>query len=157
MRNLQTTKQGSCLLFTLLTVLIVLSSPIALSSSGTTFNDIIKSEENMSGPKLTIESITGGYDAHAMITNIGDEPATNITWRIDIDGDFVILSRGPIPPVPVIPELAAGESIIVTSWRHGFLFGFGNVNITVSAFCQEDSTAEESVDAMAFTFFIGIN
>ena len=86
--------------------------------------------------------MTGGFGVHAMITNIGDAPAKDLTWEIELEGEYIITNNGPIPPWPVIPELPAGESIIVDSWRNSFIFGFGDVEITISAYCQDGSTAQ---------------
>jgi len=108
-----------------------------------------------STPELVIESITSGKNnITAIIKNIGDAPATNVEWIVSIEGGLMLFAD---KANGTIETLAVGASEEVTLKGKSFLgigIGLGILTelptITVTAVCNEGSSAEESEDARIF-------
>ncbi len=101
---------------------------------------------------LIIEEIKGGFGVTIVIRNTGDDEAKNVTWAIDLDGDYILTGPYTLPPYPVIRSISAGESVAVRSWDNHFIFGFGRTNIDV--FVEDESGIQINKTAQAFA--IGI-
>lgn len=86
-------------------------------------NDLLY-EEVGQAPVITIDSIKGGFGISAVISNVGNAPAEQIPWSIDINGTVFIGSN-----TNGIIDIPMGSSVTVKS---GLIFGFGNVEVTVT-------------------------
>ena len=86
-------------------------------------NDLLY-EEVGQAPVITIDSIKGGFGISAVISNVGNAPAEQIPWSIDINGTVFIGSN-----TNGIIDIPMGSSVAVKS---GLIFGFGNVEVTVT-------------------------
>ncbi|HEC87305.1 MAG TPA: hypothetical protein ENI49_05510 [Thermoplasmatales archaeon] len=95
-------------------------------------NDIYFETVGLS-PILTIDKISGGFGVQATISNVGNAPAEDVKWSIDING--LILLGGHTEGTET---LTPGASKTVKS---GFIFGFGKASITVT-FGDVTKTAE---------------
>jgi hypothetical protein len=77
-------------------------------------------------PILNIESISGGFGISVTISNVGNAPAEDVSWSIDLEGGLILLgahSEG------VEPIIAAGSTKTVST---GLVFGFGRITITAT-------------------------
>ncbi len=126
--------------------------PVAYSADTT--NNKTK-ENNQPEPDLTIDEISGGFGVTVVITNAGEADANDVTWKIDLDGEYIITGGYTLPPLPVIENIPAGESIVINSWRDRFIVGFGETNINITVECAEDSV-QETAKGRAFGFYIGV-
>ena len=87
-------------------------------------------EKNL--PSLEIGTITSPKGVSAVIQNNGNANASNVTWEIYIAGGIfkhIHKSYGGL-----LPTIAIGDNETVTSGR---FIGFGKIEITVSASCEE--------------------
>lgn len=112
-----------------------------------------KIDEN---PNLIIEEIRGGLGVTLVIKNTGDDEAKNVTWVIDLDGDYILTGPYTLPPYPVIRSIYPGESVAVSSYDDRFIFGFGKTNINV--FVEDDTGMQINKTAQAFAigFYIRV-
>ena len=99
-------------------------------------------------PELEIGTITGGFGIKASVKNIGDGPATNVAWTIELDGTLVFLGKTTQDSIATLA--VDGEEPIQT----GLIFGIGKSNIMVSATCDEGSSAEASVSGFVLGPFV---
>jgi len=111
---------------TLFLLLGMIAAPIAFASS------IDESEEGANAgtanqPLLIVEIITSGYGYKITITNIGDEPATNLCITIYLSGWIFVGGHSVFNPTD---QLDPGETITVSA--PGLVFGIGPVEITVT-------------------------
>jgi len=87
------------------------------------------------------------------IKNVGDGNATNVKWNITIDGGLIITPRTDSGD---LGTLTPGESKNITLSPMGI--GLGIITpmpkITVTATCDEGSSAEKSADARIILFFV---
>ncbi len=135
------------------TIASFLVIPVA-HSLNTEYN---KTEQlQQSEPELSIDEISGGFGVTIVVTNEGNVEAENVTWIIDLEGDYIFTGGYAIPPYPVIRSISPGETITVNSWQDRFIFGFGDTNINVSIDCENGEGIEKSVKGQAFGFYIGI-
>ena len=101
-------------------------------------------------PSLQISSITGSKGTvTAVIENTGNGDATNISWTIAMNGGFLL--KGKSTPGS-IPSILIGASATATSEK---VLGFGEVSITVTANCVENTTAVTGT-ASGFVFLFWI-
>lgn len=97
-------------------------------------------------PKLTVGGFKGGFGFSAVVKNIGEDPATNITWSIDIGGKHVIGE---------ISSLASNGSMTI---KAGFVLGFGKTPIVVAATCEEGFSVTKNGKAfLLFIFVLGVS
>jgi hypothetical protein len=78
-------------------------------------------------PRIEIGAITGGFGITAVIKNTGGADASNVTWSISLDGGLVLRGRGTTGNFSTI---SPGSSLKA---KTGFVFGFGSVDILVTA------------------------
>jgi hypothetical protein len=78
-------------------------------------------------PRIEIGAITGGFGVTAVIKNVGGAEASDVAWSISLDGGLVLLGR----------ETTGNFSTISPGFgpkaKTGFVFGFGSVDIIVTA------------------------
>lgn len=140
-------------------LIAVISLILPVVSSADIKSDEIKNQEeqvSQNQPNLVIDEISGGFGVTVVITNTGDAEAKDVTWTIDLDGDYIITGGYTLPPYPVIPSIPAGESIIIRSISDRFIFGFGETNIDVTVTTNEEVEINKRVEGFAFGFYIGI-
>jgi hypothetical protein len=103
-------------------------------------------------PLIEIGAITGSKGLSAVIQNNGNADANNVTWEIYITGGIFKLiykSYGGLLPI-----IAAGSQTTVNSKR---FIGFGKIDITVSASCEEvPIPVEKKVSGRIFLLWITI-
>ncbi|MEM2388596.1 MAG: hypothetical protein QXW78_05760 [Candidatus Thermoplasmatota archaeon] len=98
-------------------------------------------------PVIGIESISGGFGAKATIANIGNAPAKNVKWSIDLEGKLVLIGKH---KEGIISEIQPGASVTVST---GLVLGIGKVNIKAKA-------GDASATATAFLlgpFVLGVS
>jgi photosystem II stability/assembly factor-like uncharacterized protein len=100
-------------------------------------------------PLLTIENVAGGLGVSAKIKNSGDAPATNVQWSITLDG-IVFLGAETEDTIANI-DIDGEESI-----KSGFPLGFGSVDISISATCDEGISVSKSAEGKLLLFFVTI-
>jgi len=76
-------------------------------------------------PIITIQSLSGGFGASAVVANVGTAVATDVQWSIDLDGSVFIGAE----KEGTISSLAVGSSETV---KTGFVFGLGKATIKVT-------------------------
>jgi hypothetical protein len=152
-KNIKKTIQASVLIVAILSLVL----PV-VSSSDMKSKEIRNQKEQVSQnqPNLVIDEISGGFGVTVVITNTGDAEAEDVTWTIDLDGEYIITGGYTLPPLPVIPSIPAGESIVIRSIRDRFIFGFGETNIDVTVSTNEGVEINKTVEGFAFGFYIGI-
>jgi len=103
-------------------------------------------------PVLEIGAITGSKVVSVEIQNKGNADASDVTWEIYITGGIFKLiykSYGGLLPI-----IAAGNQTTVNSKR---FIGFGKIDITVSASCEEvPIPVEKKVSGSIFLLWITI-
>lgn len=100
-------------------------------------------------PLLTIETINGGLLAvTTAIKNIGEASATNIVWKITLDGNFILSGQTTSGTITTLD--VSGTGTIEASP----VLGFGPVTITVSV--NADGVSEVVKTVNGFVFFIYI-
>jgi hypothetical protein len=78
-------------------------------------------------PRIEIGAITGGFGVSAVIKNVGGAEASDVAWSISVNGGVVLLGR--VTPGNFSKILPGSSSKAKT----GFVFGFGSVDIVVTA------------------------
>ena len=144
----------------LIVSMMVFSSGIVLANTNNhdvriNTNELILRNPNDSigtsnaAPNLTIEQFKGGFFLSAVVKNIGDAPATNITWSIDLQGKMIFLGNH---TTGGIPSIAPGDTVKI---RIGpLILGFGKINIVAIATCEEGATYTEYGTAFLLIFFV---
>jgi hypothetical protein len=102
-------------------------------------------EMTITAPKLDIE-IKGGFGVTVTILNVGDAPATNVSWNITFDSGFVF----PALKYGMIPTISAGGRAPI----HMLVFGFGKKTVTVSVICDEGMSVKKIANASLLLFFV---
>jgi hypothetical protein len=94
-------------------------------------------------------NVSGGFGITIKIKNSADMDATDIEWKVTIDGGFVIPKQktGTIPTIPV-----GNEKTI-----KAFIFGFGKLTITVSVTCAEDIGGRKTARGFLLLFLLGVS
>jgi hypothetical protein len=102
-------------------------------------------------PALDIGSITGGLlNVDTIIKNTGDAEATDVQWRITLNGGLILLggeSSGEISHIPPGGEITINSKLI---------FGFGKTLVSVIVEIPEGSDTRQQ-NGNIFLFFIKIN
>jgi len=99
-------------------------------------------------PELEIGTITGPIGVKTTIKNIGNAPATNVSWEITLDGGTILLGK---TKTDTIASLAADGSAEI---KIPFVLGIGKTVITVTATCDEGPTASKDQNATVLLFFV---
>ncbi|MBN1861699.1 MAG: hypothetical protein JW840_09595 [Candidatus Thermoplasmatota archaeon] len=103
-------------------------------------------------PAFEITSIKGGvFRTKAVIKNNGTASASDITWRISLSGNGLLLLGK--QTTGTIPTLAIGEELTISS---DLILGFGDVVMTVTVYNIEVVPVFEKTTAKLFLFFIKI-
>ncbi|MEM2387769.1 MAG: hypothetical protein QXW78_01415 [Candidatus Thermoplasmatota archaeon] len=92
-------------------------------------------------------AISGGFGAKVKIANIGNAPAKNVKWSIDLEGKLVLIGKH---KEGIISEIQPGVSVTVST---GLVLGIGKVNIKAKA-------GDASATATAFLlgpFVLGVS
>lgn len=97
-------------------------------------------------PALVIEDVAGGLGFSANIKNIGDADATNVQWTISTEGTVFVGAEAS----GTIGSIAPGGSASISA----FLIGFGDVDISASAICDEGAGASASASGKLLLFFL---
>jgi len=95
---------------------------------------------------ISIDSISGGFGVTATISNIGNAPAENVEWSIDLEGGLILLGKH---KEGVIPSLAPGAS---TTVKTGFILGIGKTTASVAA----DGTTAQASGFVLGPFVLGM-
>jgi hypothetical protein len=98
-------------------------------------------------PILEIKDISGGIGVSAVIENNGDAAATNLNWEIILDGTVFLGSS----TTGTEASLGVGDSVSIKS---GFPLGFGSIDISISASCDEGVSASASASGNLLLFFV---
>ena len=102
--------------------------------------------------KLAIGNIKGPMGIKADVQNIGEDDATNATWSITITGG--LFKRINISTTGIIPLLTAGAS---KQMNRGIFFGFGKINIEITAKAQNALEVKATKSAFLLgPFVVGI-
>ena len=98
-------------------------------------------------PVLAISDIAGGLGVSAVIENTGNEAATNVAWTITLGGTVFLGGE----TSDTIATLAPGDTATI---KTGFPLGFGDIDISISATCDEGATASASAQGKLLLFFV---
>jgi hypothetical protein len=149
MEKTSTIKQASVFLF--VTLIIIVSPSIALANTNTNdiyINTIRSSGSSIGAPNLTVEDFKGGIGISAVVKNVGDAPATNVSWSINITGKFIFYGAH---STGHIASLAPGNSTKI--YNTAALLGLGKIYINTTATCAEGATYTEEGTAIMLLFF----
>jgi len=101
-------------------------------------------------PSLQIKEITGElFKVKTIIKNIGDLDATDVNWKIKLDGGAFIGKE-----TTGTEDIPASEQITIYS---NFIFGLGATTVTVTAESAEGVTDTREQTGFVFLFFIKVN
>jgi len=103
-------------------------------------------------PVLNITGVKGGLGVSATIKNTGKASATNVSWNITVKGGILGFIRKTVDGI--IPSLAADEES--DPLETGLLLGLGSIDVTVTAICDEGSSATNSTDGKQIIIFTWI-
>jgi len=102
-------------------------------------------------PALYIGSITGGLlNVDTIIKNTGDAEATDVQWRITLNGGLILLGKESSGEIEYIPP---GGEITINS---KLIFGFGKTLVSTTVEIPESSDTRQQ-NGNVFLFFIKIN
>ena len=103
-------------------------------------------------PELRVSSISGGlFKVKAAIKNIGDAYATNVHWRITIEGGIILIGRN---TTGVIPNIPSGMEEIISST---LIIGLGSVRIKVEVWIGDKPPVKREQGGSIFLIFIKVN
>jgi hypothetical protein len=101
-------------------------------------------------PILDIRPITGGlFRIKSVIKNIGEIDATNVNWRISLNGGAFIGKES-----SGLNDILAGEEIQINS---KLILGFGTTSVLVTADVTEGISDKREQSGFILLFFITIN
>lgn len=102
-------------------------------------------ELSITAPELMV-GMKGGFGVTITVTNIGDAPATNVSWSITSDRGFII------PPINfgILPTIIPGAKVSGKM----LVFGFGKTTMLATARCDEGASANTTIQAKIFLFFV---
>jgi len=102
-------------------------------------------------PALDIDPVTGGLlNVDTAIKNTGDAEATDVQWRITLNGGLILLGGESSGEISYIPP--GGEETINSK----LIFGFGKTLVSVIVEIPEGSDTRQQ-NGNIFLFFIKIN
>jgi len=102
-------------------------------------------------PELKINRIAGGMlKITSTIENIGIAEADDITWKISLDGGFVLLGK---ESTGEIDTILAGDEAVITSKT---ILGFGPTEVTVQIDIPEDTKIRDQ-SGYIYLFYVHIN
>ncbi len=102
-------------------------------------------------PSLTVEDFKGGIGVSAVVKNVGNGTATNITWSIDLVGKMIFKGNH---WTGSIESLAPGDTQKI---KTGVILGFGKIYINATATCAEGATYSEEGQGILLLFLaIGV-
>jgi hypothetical protein len=99
-------------------------------------------------PNLVIRNITGGFGVNAVIQNIGNADATNVSWNITLKGGFLLLGNR---TAARITRIQPGQNVSVKS---SLIIGLGKSTITVAATCNERVSTEKATYGFIILIFV---
>jgi outer membrane protein assembly factor BamB len=99
-------------------------------------------------PDLVIRNITGGFGVNAVIQNIGNADATNVSWNITLKGGFLLLGNR---TAARITRIQPGQNVSVKS---SLIIGLGKSTITVAATCNERVSTEKATYGFIILIFV---
>lgn len=102
-------------------------------------------EITIMAPNLEID-VRGGLGLTVTIRNMGNGPATNISWNITFTGSFVF----PAFRTGLISIIPANDVVRIRV----FVVGFSKFTITLSAICDEEISIQKTSEASLFGFFV---
>jgi len=103
-------------------------------------------------PILTIEAFKGGRGINAVLKNVGNATATNVSWNIDIVGKHIFYGAH---STGHLASLAPGNSTKILNTA--LLLGFGKITINAAATCAEGVTASKGgTGFLVLIFVIGV-
>lgn len=101
-------------------------------------------------PRLDVGAIKGGlFKIKSVVKNNGFVEATDVHWKIQLDGGVLIGKES--TGIETIPE---NEEITVNS---GFIFGFGQTKIKVEAFVSDGESDSRDQGGFIYIFYIKVN
>jgi len=100
-------------------------------------------------PILIIKDFKGGRGISAVLTNVGNGTATNITWSIDIIGKHIFHGAH---STGYITSLAPGNSTKI--YNTALLLGLGKISINATASCAEGATCSAEGTGFLFMMFV---
>jgi hypothetical protein len=139
----------------LIIALITVSPGIVLAN--TTPNDIQIKTYSAAGttfgaPNLTVENYKGGFGISAVVKNVGDALATNISWNMDLVGKMIFFGDH---STGLISSLAPGDTAKI---KTGLILALGKIYINTTATCAEGATYSEEGTAIMLLFFaVGVS
>ena len=121
--------------------------------------DIVNSESNWSStstihivkPEIGINKIKGGISKiKVTIRNDGDGEASNINWRINLVGGFVLRGFESTGTIQIIPP---GDQVNITSNR---IFGLGRTDVVVTLEQSGEQIDKKTENGLILLFFIRV-
>jgi len=106
---------------------------------------------DVNSPFISIEKIRGGFGkVIAKIKNIGTLEASNVNWSISVSGGtFGLINVFTENTIDII-EVEVEEKIKTS----GIIFGFGNIEVNVTAMIPAANTATKTVNGFVFGPFV---
>lgn len=101
-------------------------------------------------PVLVLNITVMSTKVSASIQNVGQKNATNLSWRITVNGG--VFSRINLSDAGVVASLGINEQVDVALSR--MVFGFGKISITVVVTCDEAVSAKKTIDGFVVLFFL---
>jgi len=103
------------------------------------------------GPVLDVIKILGGFfKVSSVIKNVGATEATNIDWKITLDGGTIFYGK---ETTGTIPSISPGSKVTINS---DSILGFGKTSVTITTEIPECSDIR-SQNGRMFLFFIVVN
>jgi outer membrane protein assembly factor BamB len=128
-------------------ITLTITDALSYTASGISTATIIPLPQ----PELVIRNITGGFGINAVIQNIGDADATNVSWNITLKGGFIFLGNRTAARVT---RIQPGQDV---SLKSSLIIGLGRSTITVFATCNEGvSTKKETYGFVILIFVFGV-
>jgi hypothetical protein len=104
------------------------------------------------GPELEIDMIKGGFfNVYTKIKNIGDLPAENVEWTINLDGGTLIFDG---EDSGIIDNIAVGEEVTISS---NLIIGFGSSRVYVTTEITDGPSDSRNQGAKVLLFYIKVN
>jgi chitodextrinase len=123
------------------TVTLTVTDAIANTSTDTALATI-------TGPKIDIGAMTGGFGVTAVITNNGTVNATDLRWKFTLTGGLILLGKtksGTLTSLAVRDQATIQDSLII---------GFGKTFIKVEVTCAEGAFAIQTKTGIIILFYL---